>query len=47
MEYIHFHGTFDDIPLDYFIATLRKHYPHLFSDTSQEGEMEKHFFKMQ
>jgi hypothetical protein len=46
MEYIHFHGTFSDIPLDYFIATLRKHYPHLFADTSNEKGMESHFFKM-
>jgi transglutaminase-like putative cysteine protease len=46
MEYIHFHGTFDDIPLDYFIETLRRHYPHLFADTSQERGMEEYFFKL-
>jgi hypothetical protein len=47
MEYIHFHGTFSDIPLDYFIATLRKHYPHLFADTSQERGMENFFFRLE
>jgi len=46
MEYTHFHGTFDDIPLEYFIETLRKHYPHLFADTANERGMEQFFFKL-
>lgn len=46
MEYIHFHGTFDDIPLEYFITVLRKTYPHLFADTAQERGMESFFFKV-
>jgi transglutaminase-like putative cysteine protease len=47
MEYIHFHGTFDDIPLEYFIQTLRKHYPHLFADTAVERGMEAFFFRLE
>lgn len=46
MEYIHFHGTFSDIPLDLFIATLRKHYPHLFADTSSDMSMAPYFFRL-
>jgi transglutaminase-like putative cysteine protease len=30
MEYLYDHGTFADIPQQYMIATLKKHYPHLF-----------------
>jgi hypothetical protein len=47
MEYIHFHGIFSDIPLELFIKTLRKHYPHLFADTSKEKEMEPYFFQIE
>lgn len=46
MEYIHFHGTFDDIPLEYFIETLRKHYPHLFPDSDSENKLGSYFFKL-
>jgi hypothetical protein len=42
----HFHGTFDDIPLEYFITVLRKTYPHLFADTAQERGMESFFFNV-
>ena len=36
MEYLHDHGTFDDVPREYMIAVLKKHYPHLFEDTADE-----------
>ncbi len=32
MEYVHDHGLFNDIPREYFIETLRKHYPHMFEE---------------
>lgn len=32
MEYLHFYGTFDDIPLELMHCEMQKHYPHLFSD---------------
>lgn len=34
MEYLHDHGTFADIPREYMIEVLRKHYPHLFTEGS-------------
>lgn len=30
MEYIHFYGTFDDVPIDLMNSEMKKHYPHLF-----------------
>ncbi|MEM7037454.1 MAG: transglutaminase-like domain-containing protein [Bacteroidota bacterium] len=30
MEYLHFYGDFPDVPRDLFIASLKKHYGHLF-----------------
>ncbi|MES2589384.1 MAG: transglutaminase family protein [Bacteroidota bacterium] len=33
MEYKHFYGTFDDVPLKLMKSEMKKHYPHLF-----EGE---------
>lgn len=30
MEYLHYHGTFADMPYALMIATFRKHYPHWF-----------------
>lgn len=29
MEYLYDHGTFNDIPREYMISVLKKHYPHL------------------
>jgi transglutaminase-like putative cysteine protease len=46
MEYVHFHGTFDDVPREYFIEVLRENYPHLFAETAQERGMEQFFFKL-
>lgn len=37
MEYLHDHGTFDDIPKEYMVAVLKKHYPHFFEDGAQEA----------
>ncbi len=33
MEYLHFYGHFDDIPIDLMNSEMKKYYPHLF-----EGE---------
>jgi hypothetical protein len=30
MEYVYDHGTFADVPREYFIETMKKQYPHLF-----------------
>ena len=30
MEYIHFYGTFDDVPINLMNSEMKKHYPHLF-----------------
>ena len=30
MEYIHFYGDFNDVPVDLMNAEMKKHYPHLF-----------------
>lgn len=48
MEYLYDHGTFDDIPREYFIQVLYKHYPHLFPDERMEelGVKAAHQFKL-
>lgn len=33
MEYLHEYGTFSDFPYPLFESEIRKHYPHLFSET--------------
>lgn len=38
MEYLHDHGTFDDIPRRYIIEVLRKHYPHVFANDGDKIE---------
>jgi transglutaminase-like putative cysteine protease len=30
MEYLHFYGEFDDVPIDLMNAEMKKYYPHLF-----------------
>ena len=41
MEYLADYGQFDDIPLDLFIETMKKYYPHLFNQAvQQEGAFE-------
>lgn len=34
MEYLHDYGTFHDVPRDLFIAEIKKHYPHIFNNSS-------------
>ncbi len=38
MEYLHFYGTFDDVPIDLMNAEMKKFYPHLFSETYNSKE---------
>ncbi len=35
MEYLTFHGEFDDMPLALFEKELRAHYPHIFEETKE------------
>ena len=30
MEYLHFYGEFDDVPIELMNLEMRKYYPHLF-----------------
>lgn len=46
MEYIYDHGVFDDIPREYFIETLKKHYPHLFTPEAAAQMTDEYFFKL-
>ena len=32
MEYLHYHGEFDDFPHADFVAELRRYYPHFFGE---------------
>lgn len=32
MEYIHFYGTFNDVPIDLMNTEMKKYYPHLFEE---------------
>jgi transglutaminase-like putative cysteine protease len=32
MEYLHFYGHFDDVPVELMNAEMKKYYPHLFED---------------
>jgi len=36
MEYLYDHGTFADVPREYIIQVLYKHYPHVFDDAKSE-----------
>lgn len=33
MEYLHFYGEFDDVPIELMNSEMKKHYPHLFNDS--------------
>ncbi len=44
MEYLHDHGTFDDVPREYIIEVLQKHYPHLFIKGAQEALASENIF---
>ena len=30
MEYLHFYGEFDDVPIELMNREMKKYYPHLF-----------------
>ncbi len=32
MEYVHFYGEFDDVPIELMNAEMKRYYPHLFED---------------
>ncbi len=38
MEYTDDYGFFDDVPLDFMIAKLVEHYPHIFNSGSEQVE---------
>ena len=38
MEYLHYYGTFDDVPVDLMNAEMRRYYPHLFDEVWDEKE---------
>jgi transglutaminase-like putative cysteine protease len=33
MEYLHFYGEFDDVPIELMNSEMKKHYPHLFNES--------------
>lgn len=33
MEYLHFYGTFSDVPMELMNSEMKKYYPHLFENT--------------
>lgn len=39
MEYVHEHGTFQDLPFDAFVEAMRQHYGHLFEQRQLAGDM--------
>ncbi len=47
MEYLHDHGTFDDVPRELILSLLRKHYPHFFEEGAQKAlESENIFYNL-
>lgn len=47
MEYLKDHGHFDDVPLEFILAGVRKHYPHLALDIPQNNKsLEKDLSKI-
>lgn len=38
MEYIHFYGEFDDVPIELMNQEMEKHYPHLFKNRLESKE---------
>jgi transglutaminase-like putative cysteine protease len=36
MEYLHYYGTFDDVPVEFMNAEMKKYYPHLFEAAHNE-----------
>lgn len=44
MEYVHFYGEFDDVPVELMNNEMKKHYPHLFEEIYDSKEFS--FFHM-
>lgn len=42
MEYTHFYGDFEDVPVDLMNLEMKKHYPHLFEKTYDSREFSFH-----
>jgi hypothetical protein len=38
MEYVHYYGEFDDVPVELMNSEMKKHYPHLFEDVYDTKE---------
>jgi transglutaminase-like putative cysteine protease len=38
MEYLHFYGTFSDVPLELMNSEMKKYYPHLFENVYHTKE---------
>jgi transglutaminase-like putative cysteine protease len=38
MEYLHFYGTFSDVPIELMNSEMKKHYPHLFETSWNSKE---------
>lgn len=43
MEYLHFYGVFDDVPLELMHSEMKKYYPHLFSNPIDTKAFSFHF----
>lgn len=43
MEYLHFYGVFDDVPLELMHTEMKKYYPHLFSNPIDTKAFSFHF----
>ena len=39
MEYIKKHGSFNDVPLDFFIKNVKKHYPHILDMNDEKWQI--------
>jgi hypothetical protein len=38
MEYVHFYGEFDDVPVELMNSEMKSHYPHLFEEVYHSKE---------
>lgn len=45
MEYIHFYGSFDTVPMELMHQEMKLHYPHLFENWIEGKEFSFHFEK--
>ncbi len=43
MEYLHFYGVFEDVPMELMHSEMKKYYPHLFSDPIDTKPFSFHF----